>query len=187
MCKDVCGGQLPTFHWLMYRVDKGYSENRIKIQLCQLFCHLPLPIAAILIASQYSQMESVCYDNDKTYFIDLSKFLYIGGISQLVLAPLLLISIFVKGCPGFICAFINIFLWIWAIIGLIIYCQQMSKECRSEDIGIMILSWSICTLLLTWVMTFGIATFFFLSAWCHGQNRDLHDVSDASEVENMLV
>ena len=27
MCKDVCGGQLLPFHWLMYRVDKGYSDN----------------------------------------------------------------------------------------------------------------------------------------------------------------
>eukprot|EP00483_Globobulimina_turgida_P009010 UN09028 len=87
--------------------------------------------------------------------IGLQLFLYIGGYIQIgFIAFRLLITccsypcsdqerkkcLECVNCPQCLIAMFNM---AWAGIGLYIYTQQMSTKCQKEQIGIMILSWSI--------------------------------------------
>jgi len=110
-------------------------------------CTLPAAIAALIIASQSDYESSACNDGT-TYTVDLVNFLYIAGGIQVGFAGLFIIGQCFKqekclqsmaGCV----ACLSAFYFAWAVIGLYMYDNQMSEECQSTDIALMILSWSI--------------------------------------------
>jgi len=123
------------------------QENQQGLGLGLNCCTLPAAIAALIIASQTDWDDSPC--NDETaYTIDLINFLYIAGGIQVGFAGLYTLG---QCCKAEEClkamsgsvACLSAFYFAWAIIGLYMYDQQMSDECKSSDIGIMILSWSV--------------------------------------------
>ena len=111
-------------------------------------------ISALVIGMEYDS-DSVCDNRD--YVIDIKNFLIVaGGVYigwTLLFCLFLIIGYFVCvtmdehefemmiaslfACPLLIWSFI------WAILGLCIYDQNMSIQCQQQPIGQMILAWSI--------------------------------------------
>eukprot|EP01083_Nonionella_stella_P133877 407163_1 len=118
--------------------------------VCQfiLFC---VSIAAIFIASAYEKDKdsSPCNDGTK-YTVGLQTFLYVGagthfiyyGIWHSVLADFSGHNN--KGAIHWLSlGIVHIILLAWAVIGLVMNSDQLSKECQDEAIGRMIVAWSV--------------------------------------------
>eukprot|EP01083_Nonionella_stella_P139467 425446_1 len=123
---------------------------------------------ALLFAIQYStsSSSSIC---EAEYTISPDLWLFVAGGSSLILAIVyLFVYIYQMYCSSltmyskilfalsstthqsFQCI-MTLFHTIWAIVGLFIYTQQMPYECASSSIGVMILIFSILSLLNTCV------------------------------------
>lgn len=122
---------------------------------------LPVAIAALVIANE-DNTNSACDNGNFT--VGLTTFLNVAGMLQLVVLSLTIcifctMSIRWETCCALDCfqgciergrremsavAFcILLFDLIWAVIGLVIYCNEMDSDCQQEAIAIMILSWCI--------------------------------------------
>ena len=114
---------------------------------------LPAAISCLVIGNEYAN-DPACSDGD--YTVDLVTFLIVAGVSQLAAIGLLFclrICCFEMDedfereyvLAVLLCIFSIWILFdiIWAVVGMIIYCNDMSDECRNQSIGIMIVSWSI--------------------------------------------
>ena len=120
---------------------------------CVSFCYLPAAIAAIVIASQYDKETSPCNDGNPKYLVDLVTFLYVAGGIQCGFSALYFLGLCSQkeSCMkslNQIYSCLGLFFFAWSVVGLIIYDQQMSKQCQNEPIGIMILSWCVIQLAL---------------------------------------
>ena len=119
-------------------------------------------IASLVIASEYNPSTSVCEksnDNDDiSYIINLRDWLIYAGCINLGHFILHTCSAICNACKcsshvsgggvsGFGCL-ILLFDFVWSIIGLIMYNQQMSNLCHETDVAKMILSWCIIKLSL---------------------------------------
>lgn len=124
---------------------------------CLLCCMvLPVAISCLVIGNEYAN-DTVCTDGD--FSVDLDTFLIVAGVSQLAAIALLFClriccsegmceydeDEYAFKCNVSLCIFSFWFLFdiIWAVVGMVIYCNEMNDDCRDESIGIMILSWSI--------------------------------------------
>lgn len=124
---------------------------------CGTILLLPLAIAIVIIGSEYTE-SSPCYVpiiGQDEYIIELQLFCYIAGYLQIGFSALVCLA---NACalhseghrsrlmkqsvnaPSF-CLFL--FYLAWAGIGMIIYCQQMTDECRKENIAKVMIAWSI--------------------------------------------
>lgn len=128
------------------------QENQDNVGGCVSFCYLPAAIAGLVIASQYDKETSPCNDGPK-YYVDLVTFLYVAGGIQCGYSALYFLGLCLQkeSCMkslNQIYSCIGIFFFAWSVVGLVIYDQQMSKECQNEPIGKMILSWCVIQLAL---------------------------------------
>eukprot|EP01084_Bolivina_argentea_P178348 308299_1 len=137
----------------IYQVSMDDNKLSVKWQLsdeqmCGGYACLlsPAAIAAIIIASMSESSTSSC-DNPGAYAIDLQIFLYVAGCIQIAHAVVYLcIRCFghiynVCMCVGY--RSLLIFYLVWAGLGLYIYENQMGEECKTDEIGVMILIWSV--------------------------------------------
>ena len=108
-------------------------------------CLFPPAIAALTIASTYNWNESPC--NDGTHYtIDPILYLKVAGGIQCGFVGLFIFSYWcsedlTKALSGLTCP-ISLFYFIWSVIGLVIYVDQMNSECKQEDLSLMILSFA---------------------------------------------
>eukprot|EP01084_Bolivina_argentea_P073550 133460_1 len=115
---------------------------------------LPAAIAAVVVASQYNEDESVCNDGTQ-YTMDLQFFLYLVGYMQIGYGALhLCVTCCSQSCseenkqsllrlvraPD--CLLLCFYLAMGGI-GFYMYDNQMSDACKEEGIAIMIFAWSI--------------------------------------------
>eukprot|EP01083_Nonionella_stella_P014465 40628_1 len=141
----------------MPQYGKKYKTYFISWIIALIF--LSPAVASLVIALKYDKNASSC--NGISMFGNsdqsdgLKRFLMIAGITQLIqfglnTFVLLIIVCFGvnlnenagnkgSGCMG-------LFYLSWAIIGLVMYAQQMSPECQQEAIGKMVLAWSVIQL-----------------------------------------
>lgn len=137
---------------------EGRRTALVNTQICTGLIMIIPAIAALVIASQYDETESVC-NNDTIYSVDLRIYLYCsGGISIGYFCLILIAGCYeyfhpkIKNrgliCIGYIGCVLTIFHLLWAILGISIYAAQMSMECQQQDIGKMIFASSIIQ--LTW-------------------------------------
>lgn len=128
-------------------------------------------IVALLFAYEYVNNESsvICQQpiNNNKYIIPLDIWLYTAAILTIIIS---LIYIFINGYQTFAASLIiytkisefllsplhalfqfliTSFHTVWGIIGIYIYCNQMTSECQSTDIATMILIFSILELINT--------------------------------------
>jgi hypothetical protein len=132
-------------------VEYAKKNNHVSNTICGIVFMAP-SIAGLVIASNYDSATNVCNDGTK-YSVDLDMFLYVGGGLQLgvfflncmlILCTRILCSDYMdavaqnklSSLPGF-------FLLAWAIIGLVMYANQMSAACQDTQIGTMIFAWSL--------------------------------------------
>mmetsp|Transcript_16395 Transcript_16395/g.14695 ORF Transcript_16395/g.14695 Transcript_16395/m.14695 type:complete len:191 (-) Transcript_16395:451-1023(-) len=123
------------------------EENQQGIGIGLNCCTLPAAVAALVIASNCDWDNSECNDGT-SYTIDPIDFLYVAGGIQVGFAGLYFLGQCCKAekCLKSLTSLtmcMSLFYFIWAIIGLVMYNEQMSSECQSEDIAIMILAWSV--------------------------------------------
>lgn len=103
-------------------------------------------IACLVVATHYNASGTSC---TQTYTVDLVTFLEVAGGVQIAYGGLALLcgiaSVMMElpngtaacgGCFG-------LFYWIWAGIGLYMWCNQMSDACQEDTIAKMVLAWSI--------------------------------------------
>ena len=128
---------------------------------CALVILLPAAIASVTISEEYEDIAdtSPCeqpIDGVEEYMVDLQYFCYVAG-------GVLFLHFLIHFCTGMfgIALFgdegvaemesflrigavgFGLFYLIWAAIGLYMWTNQMTEECRKEDIGMMIISWSV--------------------------------------------
>ena len=111
---------------------------------------LPAAISCLVIGNEYAN-DPACSDGN--YTVNLIPFLIVAGVSQLAAIGLLFclriccfeIDEDIECEYVLLCIFSIWILFdiIWAVIGMVIYCNEMSDKCRNQSIGIMIVSWSI--------------------------------------------
>lgn len=140
--------------------------------ICYIFCFvlaLSPCIVALLFAAEYSNNESslVCNNTNSSYLIGLDSWLYTASILA-IMVSLTYIALnayqtffssllIYKKISGFFLSkshaifqfLITSFHTTWAIIGIYMYSNQMSKQCQSTDIAAMILVFAILELLNT--------------------------------------
>ncbi len=175
--KVVPSNALSTTAWNSRRFisERKVSNSKSGLLCAWLFCLIMLSpaVASLVIALQYDKNTSPCnatsFTTDKGFFCStgngLKCFLMTAGILQISQfcfgTLLLLIDVFFEingvkagnrggGCLG-------IFYMVWAIIGVVMYENQMSEECQQEAIGKMVLLWSVIQLslcLFDWIDVF---------------------------------
>lgn len=102
-------------------------------------------IACLVIATNYNASGTSCTGS---YTVDLVTFLEVAGGLQISIGGLSLccgiMSVMMEvpnGCAGGSgCA--GLFYLIWAGIGLYMWCNQMSDDCKEDDIAKMVVAWS---------------------------------------------
>eukprot|EP01083_Nonionella_stella_P269772 913051_1 len=99
------------------------------IEYCCIALFLLPSIVGVAIASQYNAETSVCNDGTK-YTVDLDLFLYVGGGSQIFIFVLnitcdCICSLMCHSTKPQIHS-LGTFIFVWIIIGLVIYCDQIS-------------------------------------------------------------
>ena len=107
-------------------------------------CLFPPAVAALTIASTYNWSTSPC--NGTEYTIDPILYLKVAGGIQCGYVALFVISLcisenFTKALSGLTCP-LSLFFFIWSVIGLVIYVDQMNPQCQEEDLALMILSFA---------------------------------------------
>eukprot|EP01084_Bolivina_argentea_P308536 533543_1 len=146
-----------------YFVETAQTADRKHIACSAIYCLLLISapaIAAVVVASQYDKYKSPC-NNGTQYLVDLDIYLYVAGGVQLgIFAIFSLSQIIALLCCGedawlkikkilenaifkLIILCYPLFHIAWACVGIYIYSTEMSKDCRNESIGQMILSWII--------------------------------------------
>ena len=126
-------------------------------------------IVALLFASEYSNFRSslVCNVNNRNYTVGLDTWLFVASILSILVSVTYIIlnsyqtffaslSMYRKISQSLLSPIhaliqfvITLFHTIWAIIGLIIYTQQMSPQCQQTDVALMILIFAVLELLNT--------------------------------------
>eukprot|EP01084_Bolivina_argentea_P102654 183887_1 len=136
---------------LLNKVDSEHKHNGVNIIT---LIWLAPAIASVVIATEYDESTSPCRFD--TYTIGLRYFLLCVGGVHLVHFALHTIGICCNTCftssedrkkyqpcvNAVICC-ILIFDLLMAIIGTIMYTQQMNDLCQTQDIGKMILAWCV--------------------------------------------
>eukprot|EP01084_Bolivina_argentea_P095254 171268_1 len=122
-----------------------------------------LPLTAIGFALRYDVFYDYYYDNspcrDGTYLIDLALYLYVPSfislfITILCIGPQIIIAQFgsdhawiivvgLSSLSHFVYYPLYLYDLVWACLGAYIYSDQMSNDCKHEDIAKMILAWII--------------------------------------------
>eukprot|EP01084_Bolivina_argentea_P198241 339526_1 len=141
--------------------EKEKTDYTIKLKVCAEWCcsalivfcmRVLMPIFALLYATLYNN-ESVCNDGTD-YLIKPKAFLYALAIVDLIMFLLYFLNLFATGCGKndapekwkhtytFLKFLYFVFLIAAALAGCYVF-NQMSDECRKEDIAIMVLVYSI--------------------------------------------
>ena len=126
------------------------------LNFCMALCAATLSISVLVVAMQYDRGTSPCANVQ--YIIDLPLFLYILGAIGLTIAGLTFLFALLTVCEKDettqeslarvahgarlpVCCTV-IFNLIWAGLGLTMYANQMSAECKETAIGITVFTWS---------------------------------------------
>lgn len=126
-------------------------------------CTLPAAIAALIIAGNSDWENSSCNDGT-TYTIDPVTFLYVAGGVQVGFAFFYFLGQYckqdncMKSLNGLTGA-LSLFYFIWAIIGLIMYDNQFSDDCKKHNVSLMILAWCIIDIAIRGLICCGLTCF----------------------------
>ena len=177
------------------------SDNRNEVGGGVNFCIIPVSIAALIVASLYvpGQEDDVCSPKEGTKpIIHPVTFLYIAGGLQMANFVLfffaVLLAVFMENklpltSIGALSIPLSLFYTIWAIIGLVIYMNQLNSNCIDQPVAKMMLAWSIieisliiltCCLLCCLIACFGLLTGVVMGAQRLG-NIDVDDDNDDAD------
>eukprot|EP01084_Bolivina_argentea_P306211 529098_1 len=150
---DFVSQRTTEFGYVSQRMTSSSDPTISCIGVVSAIAILGPSIAALVVGIQYPA-DSIC--NDEEYTIDLKDFLVIAGGAYI---GWFCLGCFIMCCGALCCSERSqlqfklvvfavfacpLLIWslAWAIIGLIIYDQQMSGYCQTEPIGQMICAWS---------------------------------------------
>jgi len=147
------------------------QQNPNKTTAFQTCFLMPLAIAAIVIAAVNND-GGAC---STSFTVDLESYLYAAGGVQagiLVFSFCVLLMILTQEDVERIKALVQLivgpalcsvlFYFVWGIIGLNMYANQMSGECRHSDLGTMVFAWALIMIIMLGFLCYFICCAAFL-------------------------